>query len=273
MIMHQHKLALEPLGYSDLGAKACVEIAARAGFDHVSMVLHEPAPILPADPIVKDASLRRATIAAMKASGVRMSNIECFNMTSETNVADFAAGLACGHELGALTATAIVMDNPDRTDVLAKYCRLCDMAAELDIRVNIEFFAMAPNMNSLDKAVALARDSGRANAGVTIDVLHLMRTGSSIAAMRAVDPALIGACQISDGMLHVDAKTAAEEGGSNRLVPGTGEFPLRDFLAALPADIVVGVEVPQARLDGTVAPEARAAMLIEAMRGLYRDAI
>ena len=66
--MHQHKLSLEPLGYSDLGAKACVEIAARSGFDYVSMVLQEPAPMLPADPIVQDAGLRRETIAAMKAS-------------------------------------------------------------------------------------------------------------------------------------------------------------------------------------------------------------
>lgn len=269
--MHPHKLSLEPLGYSDLGAKACIEIAARTGFDYVSLVLHEPAAMLPADPIVNDAALRRETIAAMKASGIGMWNIECFNMTPEAKLSDYAAGLACGHELGARTATAIVMDNADRADVLAKYRGLCDMAAEMDIRVNIEFFAMAPNMNRLDLAVALARDAGRANAGVTVDVLHLIRTGSSVEAMKAVDPSLIGGCQISDGRLLVDAQTAAEEGGSNRMVPGTGEFPLRDFLAALPADIVVGVEVPQARLDGKVSPHQRAHTLIEAMRGLYRN--
>ncbi len=269
--MHRHKLSLEPLGYSELGARACVEIAAAAGFDYVSMVLHKPAPMLPADPIVKDAALRRETMAAMQASGVRMSNIECFNMTPEATLANFAAGLACGHELGARTATAIVMDNCDRADVLAKYRGLCDMAAEMDIRVNVEFFAMAPNMNSLDKAVALALDSGRANAGVTVDVLHLIRTGSSVAAMKAVDPGLIGGCQISDGPLRADTRTAADEGGANRLVPGTGEFPLRDFLAALPPDIIVGVEVPQARLDGKVEPEERARVLVEAMRSLYRN--
>lgn len=269
--MHQHKLSLEPLGYSDLGAKRCVEIAARTGFDYVSMVLHAPAPILPADTIVTDAGLRRETAAVMKASGIGLLNIECFNMTPEAKLTDFAAGLACGHELGARTATAIVMDNADRADVLAKYRGLCDMAAEMGIRVNVEFFAMAPNMNRLELAVALARDSGRANAGVTIDVLHLIRTGSSVEAMKAVDQDLIGGCQISDGLLHVDAKTAAEEGGSDRLVPGTGEFPLRAFLAALPADIVVGVEVPQARLNGKVSPEERALTLIEAMCGLYRS--
>jgi sugar phosphate isomerase/epimerase len=267
--MRAHKLALEPLSLLDLDARGMVDVAAQTGFDYVSMVLHEPAPVLPVDPIVADLELRRETAAAMKAAGIGLHNIECFNLTPEANPTDFAAGLACGHELGAATATAIVMDNGDRADVLAKYRRLCDMAAEMRIRVNVEFFAMAPNMNRLELAVALARDSGRANAGVTMDVLHLIRTGSSIAAMKAIDPALIGGAQISDGPLLADPETAAEEGGANRLVPGTGEFPLREFVAALPDHVVVGVEVPQARLFGKVSPEERARGLIEAMRRLY----
>jgi sugar phosphate isomerase/epimerase len=269
--MQPHKLALEPLSLLDVGARECVDIAARAGFDYVSMVLQEPAPMLPADPIVKDAALRRETIAAMKASGVRMWNIECFNLTPEARVEDFAEALAVGQELGARTATAILMENGDRSDALAKYRRLCDMAAEIDIRVNLEFFMAARSMDSLDKAVALARDSGRPNAGVTIDVLHLIRTGSSVEAMKAIEPGLIGGAQISDGPLIADPATAADEGGANRMVPGTGEFPLREFVAALPSDIVVGVEVPQGRLIGKVAPEERARGLVEAMQGLYRN--
>lgn len=269
--MQQHQLSLEPLSLLDVGARETVDVAARTGFDYVSMVLHQPAPMLPADPIVTDVSLRHETAAAMKAAGIGLLNIECFNLTPEADPADFAAGLACGHELGARTATAILMENGDRPDALAKYRRLCDMAAEMDIRVNIEFFAMARSMCSLDAAVAFARDAGRANAGVTIDVLHLIRTGSSIAAMRAVDPGLIGGAQISDGPLIADPETALEEGGANRLVPGTGEFPLKEFVAALPRNIVIGVEVPLGRLIGKVSPDERARMMIEAMRGLYRD--
>ena len=264
-----HKLSLEPLSLLDVGARETVDIAARTGFGYVSMVLHEPAPMLPADPIVTDAALRRETKTAMKAAGIGLLNIECFNLTPDARVEDFAAGLACGHELGARTATAILMENGDRSDALAKYRRLCDMAAEMGIRVNLEFFAAARSLCTLDMAVALARDSGRANAGVTIDVLHLIRTGSSIAAMRAVEPGLIGGAQICDGPLIADAATALDEGGANRLVPGTGEFPLRAFIAALPEDIVIGVEVPLARLIGKVAPDERAHMLIEGMRGLY----
>ncbi len=266
--MHQHKLSLEPLSLPDADARRTVDIAARTGFDYVSMVFQEPAPMLPVDAVVRDAVLRRETQAAMKAAGIGLHNIECFNLTPDSNFDDFAVALACGQELGAKTATAIAFENGDRADVLAQYRRLCDMAAEMGIRVNVEFFALARSMCSLDLAADLVRDSGRANAGIMVDILHLIRTGSSIAALEALDPALIGGAQISDGPLIADAATAEDESGANRMVPGTGEFPLRAFLAALPENIVVGVEAPQARLIGTVSPEARAQGLIDGMRGL-----
>jgi sugar phosphate isomerase/epimerase len=269
--MKEHRLSLEPLTLLDVQARKTVDIASRVGFDYVSMVLHEPVPLLPADPIVTDLTLRAETLAAMRAAGVRLNNIECFNLTPDVQPGDFAAGLSCGHALGALTATAIVKEPGDRSGALAKYRRLCDMAAELDIRVNIEFFAAAKAMCTLDMAVAFVRDSGRANAGVTLDILHVIRTGSSIADILALDPELIGGAQICDGPLVLDAEQAHGEATGNRLAPGTGAFPLKEFVAALPSRIVIGVEAPQASLIGKVAPQERARTLLEATRDLYRD--
>lgn len=190
--MKEHQLCLEPLSLREVGARELVDIAGHVGFDYVGMFLHPPLPALPADAIVADVTLRRETADAMKKSGVRLLNFECLNLTPEAQVDDFAAALACGHELGARTATAIVFENSDRSDVLAKYRRLCDMAGEMGIRVNVEFIATGKSMSTLEQAIALIRDSRRSNAGVIIDVLHLIRTGSSIEAMAAVDPDLIG---------------------------------------------------------------------------------
>lgn len=236
------------------------------------MFLHPPLPALPADAIVADVTLRRQTADAMKKSGVRLLNFECFNLTPEARADDFVAALACGHELGALTATAIVFENSDRSDVLAKYQRLCDMAGEMGIRVNVEFIATGKSMRTLDEAIALVRDSRRTNAGVIVDVLHLIRTGGSIEALSAMDPDLIGAAQISDGPLFREKSEMLDEAVNNRQLPGSGEFPLKAFLAALPRTIVVGVEVPLVSLAGKFTPEQRARMLIEATRALYREA-
>lgn len=265
LTMLSRKLSLEPLTLPDVSARALVDIAARTGFDYVGMVLHEPAPTLPADPIVRDLTLRRETAAAMKAQNITLCTIECFNLTPDSNPQDFVGGLACGHELGARNATVIVWENSDRADALAKLKRLCDMAREVRIVINVEFFAACKSLTRLQDAVALVRDSGRQNIGIQMDILHLMRTGSTIDEIRRLDPALISATQISDGPLEMDAQKLFDEAAGNRAVPGEGVFPLREFLDIIPQDIVVGVEVPQVSLIGTVPPEVRAQRLSAAM--------
>ena len=128
------------------------------------------------------------------------------------------------------------------------------MASEMDIRVNIEFFAMGKSMSTLDEAIALVRDSRRTNAGVMIDVLHLIRTGSSIEALTAMDSDLIGAAQISDGPLLREKSEWLDEAVNNRQVPGTGEFPLKAFLAALPRTIVVASRCRSSRWPASSRP-------------------
>ena len=57
------------------------------------------------------------------------------------------------------------------------------------------------------------------------------------------------------------------EASEERVLPGEGEFPLRDILAALPAGVTVGVEVPSLRrhLAG-VAPADWARIAVDAMK-------
>jgi sugar phosphate isomerase/epimerase len=269
--MPSRRFSLEPLTLPDVGARELIDIAARTGFDYLGMVLHQPSPEMPVDPIVRDLSQRREAAAAMKAQGVELCTIECFNLTPDSNPKDFSAGLACGHELGARNATAIVWENSNRADVLAKLGRLCDMARELDIRVNVEFFAFCQSIRCLDDAIALVRDSGRENIGIQMDILHLMRTGSTIDDIRRLDPALIGATQISDGPLVTAPKKLHEEAGGNRAIPGEGEFPIKAFLDIVPPGIAVGIEVPQVALIGKVAPEERARRLLTATRRLLES--
>jgi len=73
---------------------------------------------------------------------------------------------------------------------------------------------------------------------------------------------MVGSIQICDGLAKppVDALDEA----LNRMLPGTGEFPIRAMLDWAPADLVIGVEAPQAALFGKVPPEERALSMYEA---------
>lgn len=266
--MTVRRFALEPLSLPDVGARQLADIAAAAGFDYVSFVLQSPHPTLPLDPVVHDAVLLEETREAMLRTGLGMSNIECFNLIADAPFDEFRRGLECGHYLGARTATAIVWENADRADALRQYIRLCDMAQELDIIVNIEFISMSESLSTIRQAAAMVRDAGRSNAGIMCDLLHLMRTGDSVAEVRAIDPALIRAAQVADGPLELDRSKLIEEAAGDRLYPGLGAFPISEFIDALPHSVIIGIEVPRVAEIRQVAPLDRARRMIDATRAV-----
>lgn len=66
-----------------------------------------------------------------------------------------------------------------------------------------------------------------------------------MAQLAALAPGLVSFAQICDGPADMPVELQMfHEGFEQRRIPGEGVFPLRDFLRALPSDIVLGVEVP-----------------------------
>lgn len=90
----------------------------------------------------------------------------------------------------------------------------------------------------------MLRRADRANGRLLIDVLHLFRSGGRAQMLADVPARWIGSVQLCDaprqdtGDAHIVEE--AREGG----VPGGGGGPLREVLAALPADVTMSVEAP-----------------------------
>jgi len=248
------QFSLEPLNVPELAGAELVRTAARAGFEFVSIFAHSPLPDMPVDAAITDDEARQAMKHAMAETGVRVLNLECFNLAPGLDPASFAVGLECGAELGATTATAIVYENPDLAEALSLYRRLCDMAAEHGIRANVEFFATCKSLRSITEVADFVRRAGRRNSGIVLDVLHLMRTSAGLAGLAQIDPEVIGSIQVSDGMLAPPADLEAEL--TNRLLPGRGEFPLVEIISRCPAGLPLGIEAPTlATMDQTPAQE------------------
>jgi len=256
------QLSLEPLSLPQLSGLDLVKAAAGAGFDLVSFVLETPdAQNLPVDPMRHDATLRSQVRDAMRAAGLGMSTLECFNLAPDPNFASFAEALAAGGELGARNATAIIWENSDRQDALRSFCRLCDMAAEHGMDVNMEFISVSRSMGTMEDGLAFVRDAGRANAGLMMDLLHVVRGGTRIEAVRDVPPELVTGIQLSDGPLSISEAQLLHEAGGNRVDLGTGEFPIQAFVRALPPTVALGIEIPRADSVGRTDPFARAVEL------------
>jgi sugar phosphate isomerase/epimerase len=239
-------LSLHHLTVREVSPPALVEIAAEVGLRQVCIFVRAPSRALDLFPLVADEPTRRDVARRMAHTGVAVHNIEVFSLTPRTQVETFRATLEVGAALGAKRATALVNDADD-SRALQTFAAFCQLAGEYGLRVGIEFMAFAA-VDTLDKAVRLLAEAGQANADLAVDALHLQRTGGSVDALAALDPALVGYAQICDAPLDMPRERWFDEAVEDRLVPGTGELPLRAFLAALP-DCVIDLEVPSRQLQ------------------------
>jgi sugar phosphate isomerase/epimerase len=180
--------------------------------------------------------------AAMRDTGVRIALGEGFRVRSDGDVRDHAGGLDIMAELGAERINAVSMESdiPRTWDQLAM---LAEMAIARGMAFTIEF--APPNaINTLAGALAAIDHIGHGKAGLLVDAMHFFRSGATVAELSALDPALIGYAQICDAPMVSAGGSYMDEAMFARMVPGEGEFPLAEWVAALPANLPIGIEVP-----------------------------
>jgi sugar phosphate isomerase/epimerase len=98
--------------------------------------------------------------------------------------------------------------------------------------------------------VAQARDIIRASgvdAGIVLDVLHLVRMGGTAADVRGLEPGLIRHVQVCDGVASPTPEALRVEATYERMYPGEGVFPLVELLRDAPTDVSWGIEAPSRR--------------------------
>lgn len=240
-------LGLHQLTAMDVGPLELIEIAATCGYEAVSLFTNAPhVPIEGQEgkfvfPTVTQA-MEFEVRERLDAHGLAMVNAEFFLLKPDVDLEDYAPGLALGRALGARHAISHVFE-PDPARAVDLIGRLCDLAAAEDMTVALEFCQMTPGCKSLGQAAWFVSQVGAANLGFGICPMHLVRSGGSAADIAALDPGLLLYGQLNDGCgLHVSEAYFDEV--HDRQLPGKGDFPLRQIIAALPAEAPIEVKCP-----------------------------
>jgi len=259
------RLSLDHITVTDTTPAQLAQLAAETGCAGICPFLHsmEVLPAMPEYDLVRDPAARRATRDALAATGVTIDLIYPFTMAGRTVVADFAAALEAGAELGAPLANVLCYDRDParRTDKLAE---LADLAASFNIGLAIEFYPPA-QVRTLAEALAQIDQTGRGNIGVTADLLHIVRGGQWEQSLPLLADPRVRIGQIADGPADMPADKIEWEAGIQRLLPGQGAFDIAAFLAALKPGVPISVEVPQqSALESGVPPLQRARAAVDA---------
>lgn len=263
----KRSLSLDHITVTDTTPWQLVELAAATGCSGICPFLHSMA-VLPAMPeydLVRDPVARRTTREALAANAMTVDLIYPFTMAGRTVVADFAPALEAGADLGAPLANILCYDRDParRADNLAA---LAELAASFGIGLAIEFYPPS-QIRTLAEALAEIARIGRADIGVTPDLLHIMRGGDVPASMALLSHPSIRIAQIADGPAHMAADRVEWEAGIQRLLPGEGTFDIPAFVAALDPELPLSVEAPrQSALDAGLSALDRASAAVNAIR-------
>jgi sugar phosphate isomerase/epimerase len=243
-----------------------VEIAARAGYDYVSIRITRVGESEPLYDLARDAPLMRETRARLAATGIRVHDVELFRMDAATEPERYAPELEAAARLGARRIIAQLPD-PDRARATDRFGRLCDMAEPYGIFVGLEFPHWTET-GTLREAANVLEAAARPNAGILVDMLHMGRSNSSIEELRKLPREWFRFAHVCDAEKEVPPtmerilRTARYE----RLFPGEGSIDVRGILACLPPDIPYSLEIPRATLTQAVGPEETARLALRVAR-------
>ena len=262
------RLGVEQLSVLGLKPVEFVNLVADLGCNCISMGL-SAMPGYPPFSLRDDEALRREMIAAMRDRGISISLGEGCITRPGRDIRDMAGDLDVFRELGAERINTVSMD-PDLGRTLDQFAVLAEMSAARGMQSSVELCPVL-TIDNLAAAVAAVRHVGRKDFTLLLDTMHLGRSGATAAEIAALDPAMIGYVQLCDAPLKPANPNYMDEATFDRMVPGEGELPLREYLSAMPADVVVSLEVPLRTLaKAGLSLRDRLERCVKAARGLLK---
>lgn len=260
------RLALDHITAIDTTPVQLAQTARAAGCDGMCLFM-EPMDVLPLMPkfdIYGDLAARAEVRAAMDDLGVVLDLAYPFTLAGRTDVSAFATAMDCAAELGAGLLNALLYDR-DPARRLDTFGRFCDMAQGFGLKVAVEFYPPS-QIPSLAAALDLVGHVGRPGmVGINVDLLHLMRSGGSIAELAAAPAGYVLYGQVADGAAEAP-DNAEVEASSERQLCGEGAFDVAGFVRALPQGFPVSVEIPRNHAVGCETTAMRARRAVDSAR-------
>lgn len=262
--MNMRSLSLAALTVLDVSPPEHVRIAALTGYSHVGIRLLPATPDDPDYDMLGDTPTVRETLAALRDTGIRVSDVEIVRLTPDFNLDALRPFLETAARLEA--QQVLVAGNDDNLRRCAdNLARLAQAGEDYGLTMNLEPMPWThlPTLASAQKLIAA---SGQHNVGILVDAIHFWRAGESLDALRALAPQQLNYMQLCDAPARIPTDTGEliYQARCARRVPGEGELDLRGLLAALPPTLPVSLEVPLDGDQGALPAQQRAALLFNA---------
>jgi sugar phosphate isomerase/epimerase len=215
--------------------------------------------------LIDDQRLRKQIRSEVSARSMFIALGSGLEVRAGVPVASLAPTLEAAAEIGARGVSVVIYDT-DRISHFDRLSELAELSSRAGVRSLIEVFALS-GLDSFEYATELLREIGHPALGLSVDSLHVARTGAKISEIASAPVGLIGHAQLNDGPSEMPPDKQLDEARGERLLPGEGVFDLLNLVRALPEDVTIGVEAgSRAAFARGVTMEQRGRAAVLAMR-------
>jgi sugar phosphate isomerase/epimerase len=244
----------------EFGPVETIEAAVAGGFDMVGLWV---------DPETWTPETTRAARTALAQAGLPLLDVEVIWLKGDGLLGPHRKVIDVGAELGARNVLCVSSD-PDHARTASHLAALCEHAQASGMRVTLEF-GIFTEVKNLTQALEVLRMVDHPLAALLIDPIHVDRSGSSIADIARVDPALVPYAQFCDAPAErpdpTDMGAVIRDAIDLREQCGEGALPLVALYEALPPGIPLSIELRSLALrEAFPHPSLRASAVAAATR-------
>lgn len=220
-----------------------INIAAEAGYNYVSLRMTAVADAEDPYPLMTNRALMKETKDQLAATGMSVLDVELVRLDPDTEPESFTRFFEAGAELGAKAVIAQLPD-PDTQRATDRFADLCDLAAQSNLTVNLEFPSWL-EVGNLQQAVDVLSAVGKSNAGILVDTLHFARSDSDLDQLRKLPRKWFNFIHLCDAIGETPDTTEGVifTAREDRVFPGLGTLPVREILECMP-NVPYSLEIP-----------------------------
>lgn len=183
---------------------------------------------------------------ALDETGMEIYDIELARITGGVDVSGYEASFEAAARLGARGIIGSIWTD-DKPFYMEQFATLCDLAAQYNLTVNLEFPTWA-NVWNLKGVMEIIDTVKKPNAAVMVDTLHAYRSKVSLDELAAIPKELFNLAHLCDAPAAIPERTDKEAliftGRDARLYVGEGAIDIAAMVNTMRPDTVLSIELP-----------------------------
>lgn len=188
--------------------------------------------------------LYKLTKTALADTGMKINDIELAKIEDCKDVSSYEPAFEVAAELGATDVISSIW-TPDKDYYLDQFAKLCDLAKQYNLYVNLEFVTWA-DVKDLNGAKEVINTVNKDNAGYLIDTLHFHRSKVALSELDDIPKDKFHMAHICDGPAEIptDKQGLISTGRDARLYVGEGAIDIAAIIGKLGEDTILSIELP-----------------------------